>query len=308
MGIVKRTSAFVRRVFPEKFLANVERKLLSTDIMLSVEEYVGTMLLAVIAICVALAVVSLFITFPLPIFLLIPLVAVLAFPSLALGVPQYLAQRRAAELERVLPDALRQMASTLRAGVSIEATLEDVVKSKYGPLSKEFERVVAEVRRGRSLENALLALSRRSGSLLYERAFNLIVEGIERGAALASVLDSVAVDIKEVHAIQRERKAATMQQVLFLLAVALFIVPLIVGLVVGISGKLTIAGGAPMPEVVGTIVAIYVAIQAAVCAFALSTIRYGKTSRGVTFLFPFVLVAVSAFYLAKFLLGMMLPI
>ncbi|MEM2192537.1 MAG: type II secretion system F family protein, partial [Candidatus Hadarchaeales archaeon] len=125
------------------------------------------------------------------------------------------------------------MASTLRAGVSIDGALEDIAKSKYGELSKEFQRVLNEVSKGRTLESALLALARRSQSPLYDRAFRLIVEGIERGAALANVLEAVANDTKEIHAIQRERKTLTTQQVMFLFAVALFACPFITGLTAG---------------------------------------------------------------------------
>lgn len=306
MGLVKKMTAFAKRVFPEKFLHNLDLRLESTKISLAAEEYVGVTLLATILVGVAAVFIGMLLQFPLPAPLLAILVAIATFPALTIGVPYYLAQRRAAELEKALPDALRQMASTLRAGVGIDAAMDDIVKSKYGILSDEFDRVVTEIRRGRTLNNALLALARRSNSSLYERAFHLIAEGIERGAALASVLDSVSTDIKEVHAIQRERQAATMQQVLFLLVVALFAVPFIVGLTVAVSGiqigrgPVTSAG---LPAEMGTIAMAYIVIQALICSLAVGVIRYGKMLKGLTFAVPFMIVSAIVFYVAQSMIG-----
>jgi len=307
MGLVKKMAVFAKRMFPEKFLRNLDRRLESTKIALAAEEYVGVAFLVTIVVGVAVGFVGMLLQFPIPVPLLAILAAIATFPALTFGVPYYLAQRRAAELERALPDALRQMASTLRAGVGIDAAMDDLVKSKYGVLSNEFDRVVTEIRRGRTLDSALLALARRSNSLLYERAFHLIVEGIERGAALASVLDSVSTDIKEVHAIQRERQAATMQQVLFLLAVALFAVPFIVGLTVAVAGiqigRGPAAAGAGLPAEMGTIALAYIVIQALICSLAVGVIRYGKMLKGLTFAVPFMIASAIVFSMAQGIIG-----
>lgn len=309
MKLVAKLSTGVRRVFPEKFLHDLDRRLESTKIALSAEEYVSTSILITVGLCAVLALLGLFVDFPLPVPVLIPLVGAVFFPALILWVPKYLAGKRAEELERVLPDALRQMAGTLRAGVSVDAALEDIAQSNYGELSREFERVVAEVKRGRTLESALLAMARRTHSPLYWRAFNLIVEGIERGASLASVLEAVANDAKEVHAIQRERKSMTTQQVMFLYAVSLFACPFIVGLVIGVGG-IEIGGeaaGSRLPPEMETIGMMYVAIQAFICGLAVGVIRYGKMSKGVGHSLGFAIASIVVFNLAKMIIAGMAP-
>ncbi len=313
MGLVKRVATFAKRVFPEKFLHNLDHRLESTNIVLAAEEYVGVTLLVTIIVGVTAGFVGMFlrlpIPLPLPIFAL--LVAFITFPVLTLAVPYYLAQRRAIELEKALPDTLRQMASTLRAGVGIDAAMDDIAKSGYGVLSQEFDRVVREISRGRTLESALLALARRSNSPLYERAFRLIVEGIERGAALANVLDSVSTDAREVHAIQRERQVATTQQVLFLFVVALFAAPFIIGLTVAVGGIQIGVGpvaATGLPAEMGTIAMAYVMIQALICSLAVGVIRYGRVLKGLTFAVPFMVVATIAFYVARLVVGSMAPV
>jgi len=306
MTFSQKLSGLVRRLFSEKFIGDLNRRLESTKIGLSADAFLGLVLVLSLIAAVATAFVALILE--LLMFLLIaPFVAVGIFIGLTRGLPAFLAQRRAAELERMLPDALRQMSSTLRAGVGIDSALEDIAKSKYGELSLEFERVITEVNRGRSLTGALLALSRRSCSALYHRSFQLIVEGIERGAALASVLDSVSTDAKEVQAIQRERKAATTQQVLFLYAVALFAAPFIVGLTVGVSGISVGGNKAGMPPEMVTIAMIYNAIQAIICGLAVGVLRYGKMSKGIPYTIPFMIVATIVFIVAGYIVSLMAP-
>lgn len=311
MGIVEKVAVVVKRVFPKGFLSDIELKLESTNIALTAEEFVATSLLITLGICIGLGAVGVFLGPP-PIILSIVLISIaVVFPMLMLGVPYYLTQRRVAELDRMLPDALRQIASTLRAGIGIDAAMEDIVKSKYGPLSREFERAVMEIRRGRSLGSALLAMARRSNSLLYDRAFRLIVEGVERGAAIANVLDAVSEDVREVQAIQRERRASTMQQVLFLFVVALFAAPLIAGLTVAVGGIFEGAAGATsvkaLPPEISTIVMLYIVIQAFICALAVGVIRYGQMSKGLTFTLPFMLIAAGVFFAARILMGFVAP-
>lgn len=313
MGLVKGLATFAKHVFPKKFMENLDQRLESTKILLAAEEYVGLTLLATIIVGATTGFVSMFIQLPIPLPLpiFVILAALITFTVLTFIVPFYLAQRRAIELERLLPDTLRQMASTLRAGVGIDAAMDDVAKSGYGVLSQEFDRVVSEIRRGRTIESALLALARRSNSPLYNRAFRLIVEGIERGAALANVLDSVSTDIREVQAIQRERRVATTQQVLFLFVVALFAAPFIIGLTVAVGGMEM--GGGPvaatgLPEEIGTIAVAYIVIQALICSLAVGVIRYGRMLKGLTFAVPFMVIATIAFYVARIVVGFMAPI
>ncbi len=221
-------------------------------------------------------------------------------------------------MEEALPDALRQMSTSLRAGVSIDAALEDVADSGYGALSEEFERTLAQIRRGRAIEDALRGMATRVKSDLYERAFFLIVEGMERGAELADVLEAVSDDIRQVHTVQRERRAATMQQVLFLLAAALFAGPLIAGMVVSVGeafsgaqtgggGGLISGAGQAIPESFSLVIPAYIMIQAAITAVAVGVIRYGEMSRGLMYVVPFVGGSVAVYYAAKIFSGLFFP-
>ena len=309
-----------RKLFRPSFLAKTDHRLESTNILLSAEEFIGVSLLLAIGVGVAVSVIGLILPFqlpiPIPLPILGPVISVVVFVALAYLVPYFLAQRRARDLEMELPDALRQMASTMRAGIGIDAAMDDIARSGYGVLSREFERAVVEVRRGRALERSLLALAQRSNSPLYERAFRLIVEGVEHGAALADVMDSVSKDAREVHTVQRERKSATVQQVLFLIMASVFAAPFISGLVLGVSGMFSALGStvgqgaveaASLPAGMGTVIMLYIMIQAVITAMAVGIIRYGQASKGLMFTVPFAVGALVVFYASQFMAGLIFP-
>ena len=306
MGRFKKLGALASRVFSEKSRKNLERKLESTRIKLTAEELLGVSFVVAVAVAIGVLIVSMMLALW-PLLFLSPFAAILTFLGLSMWLPALSAERRATDLDKMLPDTLRQMASTLRAGVGVDAALEDIASSRYGELSIEFQRVITEVNRGRSLNSALLALSRRSHSQLYKRAFNLIVEGIERGAALASVLDSVSNDIKEIQAVQRERRAATTQQVLFLFAVSLFAAPFIIGLTLGVSGIQLQGKSSGLGNEMFPVALAYTAIQAFICSLAVGVVRYGKMSRGIPYAIPFTVIATIVFFVAKLIVGLMAP-
>ncbi|MGB0865891.1 MAG: type II secretion system F family protein [Granulosicoccaceae bacterium] len=72
-----------------------------------------------------------------------------------------LRKRWLTELEFALPDALVQMAGSMRVGSSLMGSIEAMVNETKGPLAKEFEQLLKECKVGMSLEDALANLDAR---------------------------------------------------------------------------------------------------------------------------------------------------
>ncbi len=316
MSILRVMDILAQKALPQRFLEDVNNKLRATNIALSGSEYCGISIMISLIAGGAIFGISFVFNFPLLpdiVYAIIALYGTLA--SLTMIVPIYLIQRRTSELENALPDALRQISASLKAGVSLEGALEDVAGSEHGALSEEIELMLAQVRRGRTMQRAMISMARKTRSELYERAFFLIEEGMERGATIADVLEAVSEDIRETQSIQRERQAATMQQVLFLLAAALFAAPLISGMVLNIGTAMTETTGGGvggiglfgsstqggLPSNIDIIIPIYILIQAAITGAAVGVIRYGKLSKGLTYSVPFMGVAIGVFFASRIL-------
>jgi tight adherence protein B len=113
-------------------------------------------------------------------------------------------KRRAEKLRDQLPDVLTIMASSLRAGHSFLQALDTVAKEVAQPAATEFQRVVAEVRLGRSAEDALEALAERVGSPDFKWAVLAVNIQREVGGNLAEILDNVSDTLRERAQMRRQ--------------------------------------------------------------------------------------------------------
>lgn len=114
-----------------------------------------------------------------------------------IGILRLALARRARRLQNQLADVLTIMASSLRAGHSFFQALDTVSKEINEPAASEFSRVVAEVRLGRPVEDALEGMSERVGSQDFKWAVLAVNIQREVGGNLAEILDRVAETIRE---------------------------------------------------------------------------------------------------------------
>jgi tight adherence protein B len=103
-----------------------------------------------------------------------------------------------------LADTLAILASSLRAGYSFLQALDTVSKEVGEPSAHEFQRVVAEIRLGRPIEEALTAMADRIDS--DDLRWAVIAINVQRqvGGNLAEVLDIVANTVRERAYIRRQ--------------------------------------------------------------------------------------------------------
>jgi tight adherence protein B len=145
---------------------------------------------------------------------------ILGSPWLALGVGAVCALgptamlkvtlgRREEKLREQLPDVLTIMASSLRAGHSFLQALDTTAKEIAQPAATEFQRVVAEIRLGRSAEDALGALAERVGSADFKWAVLAVNIQREVGGNLAEILDNVSDTLRERATMRRQVRVLT---------------------------------------------------------------------------------------------------
>ena len=87
------------------------------------------------------------------------------------------------------------MGTELKSGKGLHDTLITISRSNYGSLSDEFNRVLEEIRYGKSTEESLYLLSDRVKSDGLSRAVHQIVGTLRVGGNLANSLNVIAEDI-----------------------------------------------------------------------------------------------------------------
>ncbi|MGK2930121.1 MAG: type II secretion system F family protein [Acidimicrobiales bacterium] len=158
--------------------------------------------------CAAILLASLLVgvlLFGIPFFLLGAL-----FP--AAGIPLTLkvltARRRKAFINQ-LGDTLQLITGSLTAGYGLGQTLDAVSREAESPTKEEFARVVMETRLGRSLEDALDAMSRRINAPDFDWVVDAIKIQSSVGGNLSEIIEQVGETIRARVRIKRQVDALT---------------------------------------------------------------------------------------------------
>jgi tight adherence protein B len=140
--------------------------------------------------------------------LLLPLGAAIVFSLVASIVPigwlEFRRKRRVRRFETQLPDVLNLLAGSMRAGFSFSQGLEAVADEASEPSRRELQRVFAESRLGRPIEDALEESANRMHSV--DLIWSVMAIRVQRevGGNLAELLDTVARTMTERERLKQE--------------------------------------------------------------------------------------------------------
>jgi tight adherence protein B len=155
------------------------------------------------------------------------LVAIIVI-ALPLAVLQSFVDRRSRLFAAQLPDVLKLTASSLRAGFSLVQGLDSVTRQVREPSRGELQRVLAEARLGRPIDEALVDAAAR----IHNRDFTESVVAVriqqETGGNLAGLFDTLAETM--VQRLQMRRQVKTLTAEGRLSAYILGIMPLALGI------------------------------------------------------------------------------
>jgi len=128
------------------------------------------------------------------------------------------------KMQKAMPEFLRDLATSVRTGVPIDAGLEHASKREYGPLTKDLRILVAHMSWGMNFDEGLKELSDRVDLPLVKKATVLILEAGKHGGDLSDVFDSTAQYVENVNTWNLRRKMQTMPYVaIFYFSVFLFL-------------------------------------------------------------------------------------
>lgn len=113
-----------------------------------------------------------------------------------------------AGVDKNIPRFLREVAEAGRSGLTLTRAIEVSAQRKYGPLSKELQRVMTQLSWGISLESAMKSFAERVDTTLGRRTALLIIEVSRSGGDVQEVLESINKHISDLYMLERERMSA----------------------------------------------------------------------------------------------------
>ncbi|MCD6230209.1 MAG: type II secretion system F family protein [Candidatus Diapherotrites archaeon] len=221
------------------------------------------------------------------------IILLLFLGTFSLGYPYMLHQKRIEDIDKNLPGVLREIATSLKSGGTMEHSLKEVIESDHGAMTHEIKVVIKEMRDGKTFSDAMKSMARRADSQLLERSVFIIVDAVKAGASIADVLEALAEDIRKIYRLKRDRVSKTTMQFMFIIFAGGLIAPVLFGLSVQIlhfmitsatSGTSDIALKALDAEKTLTdYMTIYLIIEAAFSSLMISIIRTGKFTKVITY-------------------------
>lgn len=199
-------------------LETLEKKLEAADLPVRPAEALFFYVVGVAAAVVATALLS---------GLFFAVLALVVFGLVPIAVLDSLGRRRQRKFASQLPDVLRLLASSLRAGFSLLQAADATAEQMDDPMGKELRRVLVEARLGRPLEVALEDSAKRAHVPDYDWVVMAI--GIQRevGGNLAELLSTVADTMVARERLRQEVKTLTAEGRIS--AIVLAILPVVIG-------------------------------------------------------------------------------
>jgi flagellar protein FlaJ len=252
--------------------------------------------------------------------------------SLGLAVIQILiiliADSRATEVEKVLPDALQLMSANIRAGMTVDKAIWLAARPEFGILEEEIRKVGAKTVGGKPIKVALLEIKERIKSDILDKTVRLVIEGIESGGELAHLLEETANNIRVTQALKREIRASVTTYSIFILFAAVFGAPMLYSMslffvevmtrlwspeilggieVTGstMGGGLLSKAGAPQitPDELFWFAISSIAVTTFFGSLIIGLIQSGKEKNGFKFIPMFMIGATAVFLISHFLIG-----
>lgn len=138
--------------------------------------------------------------------LILPAILLLIQPQLAVEIiiiitliifikykmPDIKHEKRRKNILKVLPFALRELSTELKAGIGLFDALQTIVKSDYGELSEEFKITLNEIQYSTNYIDAFKNLSKRVNSQVFDNVINQITRTLTNGGNLSDILNTIA--------------------------------------------------------------------------------------------------------------------
>jgi tight adherence protein B len=124
---------------------------------------------------------------------------------------KFLRQRRREKFGDQLEEALVSMSNALKAGFSIQQSIESVIKQGKQPISIEFKLMMQQSRLGMSLDDALRNMAKRVAVEDFDLVATAIATARITGGDLTGILERLAELIRERMRIQRKVRSLTAQ-------------------------------------------------------------------------------------------------
>jgi len=224
-------------------------------------------------------------------------------------------QKNIKQIERRLPEFLRDVAEAGRFGMTLAEAIVVASSGRYGKLTPEIKKMAAQIDWSVPATEALRLFATRVDTPMVNRVVSIIVKSSDAGGDVADVLAMVSHDTKETQLTEDERKISMSTYIaviyisflVFLVTIWILNVtflPKIQETSQALTGTTALAGQSPLTsDVPGVILGIQIAFFIAAIVHAIGdgilagVLDNGKIANGLRHSFIMLLIALFSFQL-----------
>lgn len=188
-------------------------------------------------------------------------------------------ETRIRSLERQVPESLIMLASFYKTS-SFENQLKELTRLSAKPIRGEWLKVVSRIEKGSSVPQALRVFGKNTGSEITLNVQRLLVRGYQNGSSIQAAVLSLANNGLSVQALNEEKKSALLVQKYTLIGAGGFLIPLLLGIIVGVVSALSIETKAILFSTVESGIRVYM-MEYAVLAGGFLSLHEKKKGQSV---------------------------
>ncbi|HDQ59684.1 MAG TPA: hypothetical protein ENN30_00655 [Candidatus Woesearchaeota archaeon] len=229
---------FGKLVLSKNKAESIKQKLIYADFKSNPYKWVGMHLVIGLIILSVVGYVS-YVNFGLMYFIGISAICVMAYYFISTGIVSLYTEQRARFIETSLPDLLLIMAANVRSGLPTDEALILSARPEFGFLAERIKKSGKAIASGEPVAEALEQVPKNINSPLLEQTIELINEGINSGGELATLLESIANDIRNTALINKEVRSIIFVYAAFISIAVVLIAPVLYAVSVQLASILT---------------------------------------------------------------------
>jgi archaellum biogenesis protein FlaJ (TadC family) len=239
------------------------------------------------------------------------------------GILSMLSDQRARFVESTLPDALLLMASNLRSGMPTDEAVTLSSRPEFGFLADKIKEAGRRIATGETFADALRLIPADVDSQILRKTMELIVEGLESGGEIATLLEETSTDIRDNDILQREVRSVILIYAIFIFIAAIVMAPVLYAISThlaqalsklssavavafmtgGNSPTLKITPSLVTPEFMLTFAYINLIITAVFGSLMVALITRGNEKYGIRYIPVFIAITMIVFVIVRYMVG-----
>lgn len=316
----------MQNILPKQYTNHVKKMMVYSGLKINYQEWIGFFFLYSIGLAITAGFVNYVISYELNSSLIIGLIVFIIMHVLSEVLLSLSAYSRTKFIEQILPEFLSLISSNIKSGLTIDQAFLMSMKDEFGNFKHDISQASKDALMGKTFAQAMVNMNSKINSRLFYKTTKLIIEGINSGGNLSSLLDNIVEDMRKTQLLQKEIKAGVTSYVLILIIASCLGAPALFGVALyevetlqsfislvpdnnaGMYIGLSVNSNLLDLNILRLIVIISLVINNFFSALIIGLLQSAKAKEGIKLMPILIVISLSVFFLVNYLVKILIPV